>query len=50
MEEHIAKNCFKQMLAAMASMHRAHLINRDIKLENMLIGPNFEIKMADFGF
>ena len=38
------------MLAAVANMHRSHIINRDIKLENMLIGANLEIKMADFGF
>lgn len=50
MSETIAKQAFKQMLAAVANMHRSHIINRDIKLENMLIGANFEIKMADFGF
>lgn len=38
------------MLAGMTYMHHRGFANRDIKLENMLIGEDFSIKIADFGF
>jgi serine/threonine protein kinase len=38
------------MLAGLNFLHNAGLVNRDIKLENMLIGDDFKIRMADFGF
>ena len=52
MSEAIAKKIFKQMLAAMANMHRSHIVNRDIKLDNLLVGPGpeYRILMTDYGF
>ena len=38
------------MLAAMTYMHDQGICNRDFKLENMLVGSDFSIKIADFGF
>jgi len=40
--EAVAKQVFLQMLAG--------LVNRDLKLENMLVGADFNIRIADFGF
>ena len=34
----------------MTFMHHRGFANRNIKLENMLIGEDFSIKIADFGF
>ena len=34
----------------MTYMHHMGFANRDIKLENMLIGEDFSIIIADFGF
>lgn len=39
--ETIAKQLFKQMLAALVFMHEQGIVNRDIKLENMFVGSDF---------
>ena len=31
-------------------MHHKGFANRDIKLENVLVGDDFTMKLADFGF
>jgi serine/threonine-protein kinase len=38
-----------QMIAGMAAVHRAGIIHRDLKPENILVGPEMNIKIADFG-
>ena len=38
-----------QELVALSASHAAHLIHRDIKPENVLITPDGEVKVADFG-
>ena len=48
--EPVAKQLFLQMLAALTFLHQGGLVNRDLKLENMLVGDDFNIRMADFGF
>ena len=49
-EKYIANVC-KQMLMALAHVHRQHRIHRDIKSDNILIDPeNGAVKIADFGF
>ena len=45
-----AKRLFLQMLAGLTYMHNKGLVNRDIKLENMLVDENLDLKIADFGF
>jgi serine/threonine-protein kinase len=37
------------VLVALSAAHGAHLIHRDIKPENVLITPDGEVKVADFG-
>lgn len=38
------------MIAGLTYMHHQGIVNRDIKLENMLVADDFTIKIADFGF
>lgn len=48
--EDVAKQIFLQMLAGLTFLHGQNLVNRDIKLENMLVGDDYNLRMADLGF
>jgi len=47
--EPVAKIAFKQILEAVAYCHSKGITHRDIKLENILINEEGEIKLCDFG-
>ena len=49
-KELIIKNFFIQIFSAMSYIHKNHIAHRDIKLENILIDKNQQIKRIDFGF
>ena len=49
-KELIFKNIFRQIFEAMNYVHKLGMAHRDIKLENILIKKNYEIKIIDFGF
>jgi 5'-AMP-activated protein kinase catalytic alpha subunit len=48
-DEITACGLFKQIVAGVEYCHRAKIIHRDLKLENILLGDDGEIKIADFG-
>lgn len=48
--EDVAKQLFLQMVAGLSHINKCGLVNRDIKLENMLVDQAFNIRIADFGF
>ena len=48
-EPHIAYVC-KQILMALAFLHRQHRLHRDIKSDNILVDYDGRVKLADFGF
>jgi len=49
-KENIFRIIFKQIFEAMDYIHKLGMAHRDIKLENILIKKNYEIKIIDFGF
>ena len=49
-KETIFKKIFKQIFDAMNYIHKNYMAHRDIKLENILMTKNYEIKIIDFGF
>ena len=49
-KENIFKIIFRQIFDAMNYLHKQGMAHRDIKLENILIKKNYEIKIIDFGF
>ena len=41
---------FKQMINALDYMHSKKISHRDLKLENILIDRDLNLKIADFGY
>jgi serine/threonine protein kinase len=49
-QEDEARYYFKQFMAGLDFCHQNQVAHRDLKPENLLIGKNFDLKIADFGF
>ena len=47
--EPIARYYFIQLINAIEFMHSNNVVHRDLKLENLLLDENFNLKIADFG-
>lgn len=47
--EELARTFFLQLVAAIAYCHERNIIHRDIKHQNILLSPQKQIKLIDFG-
>lgn len=48
--ERVCRFYFRQLVDAIDHMHQAGLVHRDLKLENVFLDENFNLKLGDFGF
>ena len=46
----VANFIMKEIVNGVKYMHDNGFVHRDLKLENILIGEGFEIKICDFGY
>lgn len=48
-EEKLARTFFRQIISGLKACHDENVAHRDIKAQNVLLGENFVVKLADFG-
>lgn len=49
LEENEARKYIRQLIQAVEHLHRAGVVHRDLKIENLLLDENNDIKLIDFG-
>jgi len=49
LKEDLAKCLFKQIIESLAYCHSKNILHRDIKLDNILLDANGQVKLCDFG-
>lgn len=48
--EEVGKYIFTQLINGLEACHKAGISHRDMKTENVMLGENWTMKIADFGF
>lgn len=49
LSEKEARKFFRQIVSAMAHIHQASIVHRDLKLENILLSQDINCLISDFG-
>ena len=47
--ERLARCVFRQIVSAVAHLHKSGYCHRDLKMDNMVLGEGYNIKIIDFG-
>lgn len=48
--EDIGKYILTQLIDGLEAVHKSGIVHRDMKTENIMLGENWQMKIADFGF
>lgn len=48
--EEVIAYIVREILVGLKSLHEKHQLHRDLKSDNILVGAEGEVKIADFGF
>ena len=46
----LLRSMFTQLCTALHAMHQANLCHLDIKIDNVMVGADYSLRLADFGF
>lgn len=49
LKEDIAKHLFRQIIEGLRYCHSKNILHRDIKLDNILLSSEGDVKICDFG-
>jgi serine/threonine protein kinase len=49
LDERMARTYFRQLTSAVNACHKAGIVHRDIKPQNLLLSADFQLKLTDFG-
>lgn len=50
LSENVAREMFLQIMNGLNYLHNKNIVHRDLKCENILVGSDQTLKLADFGF
>jgi len=49
-DRQLLRSMFTQLCTALHAMHQANLCHLDLKIDNVMIGTDYSLRLADFGF
>jgi len=49
-DRQLLRAMFNQICVAVSAMHQANLCHLDLKIDNIMVGADYSLRLADFGF